>query len=275
METESNGQPSLGSGGLLKAARERAGLSLQDVSQRSKMPVRVLQALETGQWDQLGGAVFVRGQLRSYGRLLDIDVEPLLQQVDQKSAVPVVLVSHSHTPAWQYFLESFKRRAIYVVLTAVIATPVWMALRPQPGAAPEATVASLDAVPSPGAVLPAPPETAPQATEPATRRPQATPYVASMAPIPRTAAPWLSLQFKGDSWVEVSAPDGRKLEQALVRAGEERRYAPGEVGRIKLGDATAVEVQQAGSTVDLTPYQRANVARFTVSSEGSLAPVRD
>ena len=62
---------------------------------------------------------------------------------------------------------------------------------------------------------------------------------------------------------------------ALLRAGDERRYAQGEVGRIKLGDATAVEVQQAGSTVDLAPYQRANVARFTVSSEGSLAPVVD
>jgi cytoskeleton protein RodZ len=42
-----------------------------------------------------------------------------------------------------------------------------------------------------------------------------------------------------------------------------------------LGDATAVEVQHAGSTVNLAPYQRANVARFTVSSEGSLAPVGD
>ena len=62
---------------------------------------------------------------------------------------------------------------------------------------------------------------------------------------------------------------------SLLRAGDQRRYAQGEVGRVKLGDATAVEVQQAGSTVDLAPFQRANVARFTVSSEGSLAPVGD
>ena len=45
--------------------------------------------------------------------------------------------------------------------------------------------------------------------------------------------------------------------------------------RLVLGNAAAVEVQQAGSTVDLTPYKRANVARFTVSSDGSLAPVAD
>ena len=83
--------------------------------------------------------------------------------------------------------------------------------------------------------------------------------------------PDLRLKWPND----LQSPDGRKVEHALLRAGDERRYAAGEVGRIKLGDATAVEVQQAGSTVDLAPYQRANVARFTVSSEGSLAPVGD
>ena len=42
-----------------------------------------------------------------------------------------------------------------------------------------------------------------------------------------------------------------------------------------LGNAAAVEVQQSGSTVDMTPYKRANVARFAVSSDGSLVPVAE
>ncbi|CAN7347148.1 DUF4115 domain-containing protein [Pseudoxanthomonas sp. LjRoot143] len=258
-----------GCGVVLKAARERAGLSVQEISQRLKMPVRVIQSLEAGQWDQSGGVVFVRGQLRSYGRLLKVDVEPFLQQAETVVARPAELVSHSHTPRFQYFFESFKRRAVYVVLTLVIATPVWMALRPSSGPSPDAATASLD-------VVPVAPRAGPTAdAPPPAAKPQAAPYVASMAPLPRAATPWLSLSFKGDSWVEVNAPDGRKVEHALLRAGDERRYAQGEVGRIKLGDATAVDVQQAGSTVDLAPYQRANVARFTVSSEGSLAPVVD
>lgn len=262
--------PPQGCGEALKSAREQAGLSLQEVSQRLKMPLKVLQALEAGQWDQSGGAVFVRGQLRSYGRLLKLDVEPFLRQAETVVAQPVALVSHSHTPRFQYLFESFKRRAVYVVLTLVIATPVWMALRPSTGPAPDAATASLDVVPN----VPDASVGATDAARPAARPPVA-PYVASMAALPRASSPWLSMTFKGDSWVEVNAPDGRKVEHALVRAGEERRYAQGEVGRVKLGDATAVEVQQAGSTVDLAPYQRANVARFTVSSEGSLAPVGD
>ncbi|HEY0861511.1 MAG TPA: RodZ domain-containing protein [Pseudoxanthomonas sp.] len=262
--------PPQGCGEALRSAREQSGLSLQDVSQRLKMPVRVLQALEAGQWDQSGGAVFVRGQLRSYGRLLKLDVEPFLAQSEAVVAPPAVLVSHSHTPRLQYVFESFKRRAVYVVLTLVIATPVWMALRSTADPSPEAATASLDVLPD--ASVPA--SGGAPAARPSGRTP-AAPYVASMAPVPRATAPWLSLSFKGDSWVEVDGPDGRKVEHALLRAGDERRYAAGEVGRVKLGDATAVEVQQSGSTVDLAPYQRANVARFTVSSEGSLAPVGD
>jgi cytoskeleton protein RodZ len=77
----------------------------------------------------------------------------------------------------------------------------------------------------------------------------------------------------GDSWVQIHAPDGKSVEQGLLKAGEERSFRAGEIGRVVLGNAAAVEVQQAGSTVDMTPYQRANVARFTVSSDGSLAPV--
>lgn len=87
--------------------------------------------------------------------------------------------------------------------------------------------------------------------------------------------PSLNLRFRGESWVQITAPDGTSIEKALLKAGDERSYSKGQVGRIVLGNAAAVEVQHAGSTVDLTPFQRANVARFAVSSEGSLAPVAD
>ena len=60
-----------------------------------------------------------------------------------------------------------------------------------------------------------------------------------------------------------------------MRAGEDRSYEAGRVGRVKLGNATAVEVQQGGSIVDVKPFQRANVARFAVSSDGSVVPATE
>ncbi|WP_411832038.1 helix-turn-helix domain-containing protein [Pseudoxanthomonas mexicana] len=263
-------QSALDCGIVLREAREQAGLELQEVSQRLKMPLKVLQALEQGQWGLLGAPVFVRGQLRSYARLLKIDVEPFLQRVELETTPPPELVSHSHTPRFQRVFESMARRAVYIVITAAIAVPVWLATRPHLNGG-DGQTASLD-VPS---ALPGASGDAAASPATASSRPPAKPYVASIAPLPRPSAPALRLRLTGDSWVRITAPDGSTLEQSLLKAGEERSYAGGQVARVVLGNAGAVEVQQSGSTVDLTPYRRANVARFTVSSEGSLAPVAD
>jgi len=260
-------------GAVLRASRESAGLSLQDVSDRLKMPVRVLQALEQGQWGLLGAPVFVRGQLRSYARLLKADIQPWLQRVELETAPPAELVSHSHTPRFQRVFESTARRAVYIVITAAIAVPVWLATRPHVNADGSQQTASLDVVPVQAADGDAP--AAATATTAGARASAKQPYVASIASLPRLPAPVLKLRLTGDSWVRITAPDGSTVEQSLLKAGDERTFAAGQVARVVLGNAQAVEVQQSGSTVDLTPYRRANVARFAVSSEGSLAPVAD
>ncbi len=262
-----------GCGEFLRAAREEAGLSLSEVGSRLKMPMKVLHALEGEQWQQIGAPVFVRGQLRSYARLLKVDIEPYIQRAQLDTVQPVELISRSYTPKFQRVMESAQRRAIYVVITlCFFAVPAWLAIQSRNGDIGVPT-ASLDTVPSvsvPSGSEAAVPEERARPILPA------APYVASMAPpISRPSVPSLNLRFRGDSWVQIIAPDGSSIEQALLKAGDERSYAKGQVGRIVLGNAAAVEVQHAGSTVDLTPFQRANVARFAVSSEGSLAPVAD
>ncbi|NLD54512.1 MAG: DUF4115 domain-containing protein [Burkholderiaceae bacterium] len=65
----------------LAAAREARGMSQVDISQRIKLQVKQVKALEEGDWDALPGRSFVRGALRSYGKLIDVDVGPLLESV--------------------------------------------------------------------------------------------------------------------------------------------------------------------------------------------------
>jgi len=267
-----------GCGQRLREARETAGLSLDEAASRLRMPIQVVRALEQEDWQRLGAPVFVRGQLRSYARLLGVDLNPLLQQAHIAPIEPVKLVSHTHTPRLRRIMESTARRAVYVVITGVFAVPVWYATRSHfDGAGPN--TASLDVVPT----APAPADDGaaePPASQPAERNQPAAPYIASMAPVPRSssapaAGKGLSLHFNGDSWVQISAPDGTSIEKALIRSGEERSYQPGEVGRVVLGNASAVEVQQSGGIVDVKPYQRANVARFAVSSDGSVVPASE
>ncbi|KAB7771825.1 RodZ domain-containing protein [Xanthomonas maliensis] len=287
MISDSNPNPfaqEKGCGQHLREAREAAGLSVDEVAGKLRMPTHVVRALEQEEWQRLGAPVFVRGQLRSYARLLQVDLEPLLQQATIAPVEPVKLVSHTHTPRARRVLESTARKAMYVVITGVFAVPVWYATRSHlDGGAPSRE--SLDNMPVASAPAANPPGGEPAATP----REQTTPYIASMAPVPRTPAPEtatpaapagigsgaLSLTFNGDSWVEILAPDGSTVETAMVRAGQQRSYAPGQVGRVKLGNASAVQVQQGGSIVDVKPFQRANVARFAVSSDGSVVPASE
>ena len=247
-------------GERLRAARESSGLSLAEVGTRLHMPVRIVQTLEAGDWQQLGAPVFVRGQLRSYAKLVKVDLEPLLDQVRMAPVQPVQLVSRSHTSRFQRLAESVGRRAVYVVMTAALAIPVWLATQSHFGKDPGAT-ASLDA----------PPPVPATAAEAAPNN--AAPIAASLTPLPRAEAPALKLVFNADSWLTATTADGNSLEKGLVKAGEQRSYRAGEIARLVIGNAAAVEVQQTGSTVDVTPYVRGNVARLAVSSDGSLAPV--
>jgi cytoskeleton protein RodZ len=286
--SESNPNPfeqQKGCGQYLREARQAAGLTVDEVATQLRMPLQVVRSLEQEDWQRLGAPVFVRGQLRSYARLLNVDLGPLLQQARLENVEPVKLVSHAHTPRGRRLLESVARRAVYVVITGVLVVPVWYAIRSTHPEQVGANTASLDVVPGPagvadaGAPNPGADASVGAASTVSESKPAAptTPYIASMTPMPRAAAPsaGLSLRFNGDSWIQVSAPDGSTVEKALVRSGEQRTYEPGRVARVVLGNATAVEVAQGGNVVDTKPFQRAAVARFAVSSDGSVVPAAE
>ncbi|MFN9776093.1 MAG: helix-turn-helix domain-containing protein, partial [Burkholderiales bacterium] len=65
----------------LVAARERKGMGKGEVAQRLKLHPKQLEAIERGDWATLPGRAFVRGCVRSYGRLLEVDVEPMLSTI--------------------------------------------------------------------------------------------------------------------------------------------------------------------------------------------------
>lgn len=263
--------PEKGCGIRLRQARLAAGLSEEDVASRLKMPVRVVRSLENEDWSRLGAPVFVRGQLRSYSRLLGLSTDSTIESAGVGPVQPPTLVTHNFIPRHKRLLEQFTHRAIYIVMTVSLVVPVWLATSPQRTPSP-ATVESLDA---PTRMEPAFERT--NIASRSTRQTERTPLMASIAPLPSrpAAAPALSLRLSGDSWVQVIASDGRILEEGLLPAGETRSYANGAVARIVLGNAAMVEVERSGELVDLAPYLHANVARFTVSSDGSLAPVAD
>ena len=262
-----------GDGERLRQAREAAGLDVVEVARRLKMPVRVVESLENEDWDRLDAPVFVRGQLRSYARLLGLKIDEALPSASASLPVePTRLEPRTYTPPLRRAADRLMGRMVYIVITALIAVPVWMATRSHLDSRIDLDPA-LDAPASPATA-----STRPAPVEADDDGPR--PLVASMAALPqrqaaaRPAEPAaaLSLRFSEDSWVEIFDPDDNLLERGLLEAGDRRDYARGEVGRVVIGNADAVEVRGNGTIQDLSEFQRANVARFTVSSDGSIAP---
>ena len=78
---------SLGVGELLKQAREKKGLSHEQVSEMTRLRVHILKALEGEVWEELPPPVFVRGFIRSYARILDLDEKVALEGYEDHAAV--------------------------------------------------------------------------------------------------------------------------------------------------------------------------------------------
>lgn len=276
----------------LRRGREAAGLTVEQVGQQLKLPVAIVQAMELDDWPRLGAPVYVRSYLGSYLRLVGLPTE-LAEQAAQTKPTPQ-LVAMGSSSRMRRALGRTVRNAVYLVMTGLLVLPVYWAARHyqaqnQPQVmtletSPELVQAQALGQGSPlpppveatGPAVPAvadadagaaPPVAAATADDP-------SPVMASMAPFPKATpnASGLLLRFRGESWVEVLDADGGRVERGLVEAGAERRYAAGQVARITLGNADAVEVSFAGKAVDVSPFRAANVARFTVSSTGEPAP---
>lgn len=253
-----------GCGRRLREAREAAGLSLADVGGRLKMPVRVVESLEQEDWERLGAPVFVRGQLRSYSRLLGLTTEPIVVASGVAPVAPAELQPRTYTPPIRHFAEQVSRRLVYVVITAAIVVPVWLATRTHLTQV-AAQTAPLDVPVQQSAV---------RASEPDSARP----LVASLAPVSASSQPTvatLALALSAQSWVQVTGTDGQVIESGMLDAGERREYRADQVAGMVIGNASAVELSRNGEPQDLAAFQRANVARFTVSSDGRLQPAAD
>ena len=254
-----------GCGDRLRLAREAAGLSVDDVAARLHMPARVVKSLEAEDWSRLGAPVFVRGQVRSYSRLLGLTTAPMMAALDVGPVEPSRLVSRTHTPKAQWWAEQIGRRLVYIILTLSLAVPAWVATRQHLSGGSEGT-----------APLDAPAETSAHDQSQAAAPVSPRTVVASMAPVatPQAiqAAPVgdFVLRTSAESWLEVVAPDGAAVEKGLLPAGSERRFAAAQVGHLTIGNASAAQLEHRGRSVDLAPFARANVVRFAVSSEGSL-----
>jgi cytoskeleton protein RodZ len=106
MALESAPQPASGTlaygsgcGNVLKAAREAQGLSIHEVCSQLRLGIKQIQAIEQDDFEKLPQPSIVRGFIRNYARLLNIDVNPILEAyqriVPNKAPLPLSVRSNA------------------------------------------------------------------------------------------------------------------------------------------------------------------------------------
>ncbi len=260
-------------GERLRLAREQDGLSIAEVSERTKLTARTLQNLETGEGDNFSSPIFARGQLRSYARLLGVDIVPEFQQLVALETPPPVLQPHESIPMRSRYGSKIGQYALYLLVTAVIAVPIVSELnlfksstqQPRPLDGPIATQEAQQATDA------APPALAatgmPAAATPAVSQPEDS-RSAIAASMTGNVGANIAFQFNSESWVKFYAADGSVIEQGLIPSGTTRQFTPAQLSRARIGAAEQVLMTVNGKPVDLAGFSKGSVANFTIGADG-------
>ena len=74
--------PVASAGKILAEKRIAWGLSIEDVASNLNLGPETIEALEADNYENLPGTTFVKGYIRAYARLLKLDVEDLMENID-------------------------------------------------------------------------------------------------------------------------------------------------------------------------------------------------
>ena len=264
-------------GGLLRQAREAAGLHIGALAVSMKVPVKKLEALEADRFDLFPNPVFVRALASGVCRVLRADPTPILAKLPAANAVPLAAMEPSiHTPfrspgesvAWRT-PQFLTRPGVLTVIVALVATLV-IAIYPHNNGADSASSADRPAAPAPTSSAAVAAETLNPGSPPGagTGVAAATPATASASASAANAgsanAPLLTFKARGSCWVQVADANGVVQVNRTLMTGEVLAVPATAPVSIVVGRVDAMEVEVRGQPFALAEFTKENVARFEV-----------
>lgn len=303
MPTDEAVAPEVPVGLQLRQAREARGLSLADIALTLKLGQRQVAALEAGDWNGLPGQTFIRGFVRNYARLVQLDPGPLMAQLDRILERPTSNLEMPESRPAEiersgYLSGSRKDRQVMLVGAGLLAVAglAYVLMPNDLSALRDSVQGMLDSLgrkeaPAAPAASPAepvfPPGTTPQqvmnpqvlvpaepapAPTPVVKPPEpavpAAPAAQTAAAVPPTApaASAAQMRFVADksAWVEVRDRDNKVVFSQRMAAGSEQVLAgPGPLA-VVIGYAPGVRLFWHGQAVDLAPHSKGDVARLVL-----------
>jgi cytoskeleton protein RodZ len=249
----------------LAKRRKEFRLSVEDVSNRLKISPRQIAALESDDFAQLASMATVRGFIRSYCKLLELDPAPLIAMLSNepnpafdsmvvRRPLPAPGLRGRQSPPPRR--RSSSKWPSLVMAAAVVIALVFIAYRYEWFSVPSVDYAKvIDALP--------PLTGGREASSPEAGSEKAG--VLSSLGIVASSASALEIKAREDSWVEVTTVEGeRRLISRLMKAGTTELVEVNEPVVLVIGNAAGVDASLRGQTLNLRAVARDNVAKLSL-----------
>ncbi len=274
-------------GERLRAGRARSGLSVAAAAEKLHLDPKVIEALESDRFAELGASVYVRGHLRRYADFVGEPGVELVNAYSEREARPpppdLTQVPHPERRADPRRLVT---PLVGLGCAVVLACAIWWVLassRSGGGASDVSATPSAES-PAPTASASAPPATVTPpvlqgTSSPVNTPPPAQPPAAAEPPPRQEVTPArstnLRLELSSESWVEVYDSRGQRLFYDVASAGSVQSIEGRPPLRVVLGNAAAVSIQVDGRAREIPASAvDGEGARFVVNRSGSLSRSR-
>jgi cytoskeleton protein RodZ len=233
-------------GSVIRQARIDAGLSIDDLSERTSIRAGLLKEIESDDFTKCGGETYARGHLRNIAPLIKMDAQLLLElyeneQSSQPRRIQEMLAENNvmtnpvdkKTISWKTLAGiSLSTLALLAAVQIIISnSKTTTAVNPE-------VVASESAV--------AQPSNTPMVTPT-----DATSAVATTAPVrdSYSSGSGVSVSIsasRGSSWLFVSDSNGTTLYSGQIRNGQKLNFSATTRVSLKVGNAGAIDVSVNG-----------------------------
>jgi cytoskeleton protein RodZ len=292
-------------GRQLREAREARRLSIGEAGRRVNLAGILIEDLEQGRVDRMAG-IYRRGYIRNYASMLGLDADQLLAELEPDRPPDLQEVMPASSRVFNF--DRLLKVATYVVVTIAIVPPLVifyvqsgsrmaereasvverpidddaaasaneervaqrisqaLALDEPPNAAQNDEPGHMSASALPLSAIRSVRETDPETPVPASEN--RDPATGSESPIAAPSGLDLQVDVRDDSWVEIVAADGERLEYDLLRSGQTRRYSGQPPFRILLGRASSVDLVVDGRVVEYSGHDRGDVIELELLANG-------
>jgi cytoskeleton protein RodZ len=259
-------------GAALRAAREAAGLSVEDIAADTRIRGTLIRDLESDRFESSGAPVYARGHVRAITHTIGVDATPYLDLfarqvggIDDPFPVPT---PPPVIPAARGPLAPPEPLHVPTAARPERRGPNWLAA----GSAALGVLVILFAVgqlTKPTAGSPSEPSGTTAVTASPTSRPAVPPKTLTAQHQPAAGADLRVRLLGGDSWVSVRNAT-RTLFEGVLRNGAVKDFNDAKQLRLIVGNAGAVNIVCSGR--DLAPAGgQGKVRRFTCNA-GGIAP---